>query len=305
MTTQTLNSGATPRVRGRWDIAARILTAFVALVTIAMPILGITQNVLIFAAIPLTVILAVRRYGWRTAAAYLVVTFVVANIFENLSITTGFPFGDYHYPGASPRIMNFPIQVAVAYCALGMICWLAAAALLDNADQRLRNADGSICRVNLIALPALAAVLMTLFDLGSDSISSTIEHNWIWEDGGGVFGVPWTNYLGWWFVTYIFFQIFSLVLARRQSVRPFIAETRREPLAMAVAVYFLLAAASMILFFTQDSTTVTDAAGHVWNTGDIYGSLFILNLFGPITIALLAATKLIRGDMAASISAGR
>ncbi len=305
MTTQTFNSGTKPSVRSRWDIATRILTALVALVAVAMPILGITQNVLIFAAIPVTVILAGRRYGWRTAAIYLVVTFIVANIFENLSITTGFPFGDYHYPGSSPRIVNFPIQVAVAYCALGMICWLVAAALLDNADQRLRNLSGSIRRVNLIALPALAAVLMTLFDLGSDSISSTVERNWIWKDGGSVFGVPWTNYLGWWFVTYLFYQIFALVLARRQSVRPFIAETRREPLAMAVVVYFLLAAASMILFFTQESKTVTDAVGHVWNTGDIYGSLFIFNLFGPVVIALLTATKLIRGDIAASTSAGR
>ncbi len=74
---------------------------------------------------------------------------------------------------------------------------------------------------------------------------------------------------------------------------------------MAVAVYFLLAAASMILFFTQDGKTVTDAAGHAWNTGDIYGTLFIFNLFGPVTVAVLTATKLIRGDIAAATSAGK
>lgn len=36
---------------------------------------------------------------------------------------------------------------------------------------------------------------MTMFDLGSDSIASTVDHLWIWERSGGVFGVPFTNYL--------------------------------------------------------------------------------------------------------------
>jgi len=33
-------------------------------------------------------------------------------------------------------------------------------------------------------------------DLGFDPSASTIHHNWIWEQGGGYFGVPFTNYLG-------------------------------------------------------------------------------------------------------------
>jgi len=294
MTTPSGAGTAAPR-RSGWDTAARGFAGLALLVAILMPIVGITPNVVIFASIPLAVVLACRRYGRRTAMTYLVVTFVVANIFENLSIATGFPFGHYYYPGTSPRIINFPIQVAFAYSALGMICWLTAVALLDNADQRLADRGDPSRRINIVALPALAAALMTMFDLGSDSSSATVQQAWVWTDGGGVFGVPWTNYLGWWLVTYIFFQIFALVLARKQATAA--AEHGREPLALATGVYVLLSVATMVLFFTQGGTAV-DRTGQTWNVGDLYSTLFSFNLFGPVVIAALAAVKLARNDIA-------
>ncbi|GAA1851279.1 hypothetical protein GCM10009836_34050 [Pseudonocardia ailaonensis] len=291
--TPDTRAAGTPYARGGWDVAARVLTGLAALATVLMPILGIPGNIVIFASVPLAVVLAGRRYGWWTAATYLVVTFVVANVFENLSIATGFPFGHYSYPGTSPRIIDFPIQVAVAYCALGMICWLVASTLLDGADRRLADRSAPGRRVTVVALPALAAALMTMFDLGSDSASSTVQHAWVWTNGGGVYGVPWTNYLGWWFVTYVFYQIFALVLSRgRTASRLPAGGERREPLALAVAVYFMLCAVTMIQFFGDDHRLVSDAAGRIWNTADLYEGLFSFNLFGPVVMVMLAATKL-------------
>ncbi|MEU8399424.1 carotenoid biosynthesis protein [Nonomuraea sp. NPDC048892] len=286
-----------PPPRNGWTVAARILTAIASLVAVIQPALGITTPVVMFFAIPLTVVLARRRYGWRMTGQYYAVTFAVANIFENLSISTGFPFGDYYYPGSSPRIGNFPIQVALAYCSLAMVCWLTTAALFDNADQRLSDRNNPARRVDIVALPAVAAAMMTMFDLGTDSVSSTIQKNWIWDHGGAVFGVPWTNYLGWWFVTYLFFQIFALMLAGRRSVDPGLDNRRSEPVALAVAIYFLLAATTMTLFFTQSDSTVTDAVGHTWDTDDIYGTMFTFNLFGPVVIVIIAVTRIIRSAL--------
>ncbi|MBM2620468.1 carotenoid biosynthesis protein [Actinoplanes sp. LDG1-06] len=297
-TSRTAGTGVVegPPRRSGWDLAARVFTGVAVLLTVAMPILGMTRNAVLFAAIPVSAVIAGRRYGWRVAGLYLAVTFLVANVFENLSINTGFPFGTYHYPGSSLRIVDFPVIVAVTYCSLGMICWLIAAALLDNADLRLGDRTAAGWRVNVVALPVLAAALMTMFDLGIDSAASTIQQTWIWENGGGVFGVPWTNYLGWWFVTYVFFQIFALVLTRRRPSDLPTGGERREPLALALIVYFMIVAVTMIQFFTVDAATVTDAAGQVWNTDDIYATLFSFNLFGPVVLVVLAAVKLARGD---------
>src|SRR5207237_1427582 len=52
-----------------------------------------------------------------------------------------------------------------------------------------------------------------------DPTSSTIRHSWIWEQGGGYFGVPLTNYLGWFFTVYVFFQLFALSLRLRKASR--------------------------------------------------------------------------------------
>jgi len=55
------------------------------------------------------------------------------------------------------------------------------------------------CAFMTFAVPFIAAFVMVMWDLTFDPRASTIEHQWIWEQGGGYFGVPLTNYLGWFF----------------------------------------------------------------------------------------------------------
>src|SRR5205085_3727523 len=69
------------------------------------------------------------------------------------------------------------------------------------------------------AVPFIASFMMVAWDLGMDPTSSTIRHSWIWEQGGGYFGVPLTNYLGWFFTVYVFFQVFALYLRLRKVSR--------------------------------------------------------------------------------------
>ena len=49
--------------------------------------------------------------------------------------------------------------------------------------------------------------------VGFDPIRSTIEHIWIWRDGGGYNGVPLTNFLGWYLTVWIIYQTFALFLS--------------------------------------------------------------------------------------------
>jgi uncharacterized membrane protein len=288
-----------PSRRG-WVLAPRILLglaviAFVA-VSIVSPGSGLMVAMTCFGAVVMIVI--VGRYGWRLAALYLAVAFTVATIFENLSITTGFPFGHYHYPGNSLRIWHFPVMVGVLYGLLGLICWLTASALLDGADLRLADRSDPARRINVVAMPMLAAALMSMYDLGNDSVASTIGHTWVWENGGGVFGVPWTNYLGWWLVCYIYFQIFAVILATRTQPLPQ-KTTGREPLAHGVVAYLLLGFSSLTGFLTTSQDTVTDLSGRVWSVHALHETMFTINLFGTIVIAALAAIKLARNDLAA------
>jgi putative membrane protein len=56
---------------------------------------------------------------------------------------------------------------------------------------------------------------MVLWDLAMDPASSTIQKLWIWEKGGGFFGVPLSNYVGWFLTVYVFMQLFAFYLCAR------------------------------------------------------------------------------------------
>src|SRR5207245_11479497 len=58
---------------------------------------------------PFALIHGGRRYGWKTIAVFIVVTAIVSNILENISIVTGFPFGQYYYTDSlRPKLPLLP-----------------------------------------------------------------------------------------------------------------------------------------------------------------------------------------------------
>lgn len=138
---------------------------------------------------------------------------------------------------------------------------------------------------------------MTMFDVASDSQASTVLGTWIWHDGGGVFGVPYTNYLGWWLVTYIFFQIFALILAAAQTrdSRPNSIVAPRS-LTQPVLIYAALGLTSIPYFITAEPGTVVDMAGARWSISAINETMMTINIFTVVTVAFLALTKIARGD---------
>jgi putative membrane protein len=68
---------------------------------------ALVGNIVFGLSIPIAVVLSISvafalihgavRYGWRGIVTFIVICLVVSNIFENVSILTGFPFGHYHY----------------------------------------------------------------------------------------------------------------------------------------------------------------------------------------------------------------
>jgi putative membrane protein len=251
--------------------------------------------------VPFSLIHGVRRYGGKALLFFVAETLVVSNVVENVSITTGFPFGHYHYTGG-PQLIHVPIAIGPIYFALGYVCWLVASTLLDAADTRLNARAGTGRRMNVVALPMLAAAVMTMYDLGMDSIASTVNKHWIWERGGGLFGVPYTNYLGWWLTTYLFFQIFAVYLARSPS--PMRADGRGA-LLQPVLLYAALGLTSVTYFIAASGKAVTDAAGVVWSGHALNESMMTINLFTVVFVACLAAAKLARNDVKRAAPVGR
>src|SRR5262245_23059792 len=78
------------------------------------------------------------RYKWRGMLVFLVVCLVVSNIFENLSILTGFPFGNYTYTDVlGIKLFLVPILIGPAYFSTGYLAWVLATVIV--ADVRSKS----------------------------------------------------------------------------------------------------------------------------------------------------------------------
>lgn len=149
------------------------------------------------------------RYGGRALGRFVVIVFAIAWTSETISMITGFPFGNYHYTEImAPYLWHVPVFVLPAYALMGYASWSLACLLLD---RRSGQPDGFA----LLCVPLLAALAMVLWDLSMDPLRATLESRWVWLDGGAHLGIPISNYLGWFGVTWLMFQSFAAYLYLR------------------------------------------------------------------------------------------
>ena len=142
--------------------------------------------------------------------SWFLITWVVSNGFEGLSIKMGFPFGNYHYTTAGPRVLDVPIIIMVAYFGLSYMSWCVAQVVTTHFSKKLIGLYKFI-------IPGTTALVMTMWDLVTDPQASTIGGTWIWENGGAYYGVPISNFFGWFFVIFVFMQIFALFMANKNT----------------------------------------------------------------------------------------
>src|SRR5438034_7184695 len=142
--------------------------------------------------------------------------------------------------------------------------------------------------------------MMVAWDLGMDPTSSTIRHLWIWEQGGGYFGVPLTNYLGWFFTVYVFFQFFALYLRLRKASRDGEEPTfQRSYYAQAIVMYAVIGLAFVVNYLVSDpNRAITDAVGIVWQTRSIAEAEATVSIFTMLFAAALSAVKVLQRSAA-------
>ena len=228
---------------------------------------------------------ALGYYSGSEVAFFAVTNVIVSNLFENLSILYGFPFGYYHHT-AGPKLFNVPYLVTLIYLGLGYISWMVAQVLLRR--TRYRSWRGIV-----YVAPLIAAFVFSCWDLCIDPIYGTIYRAFVYNKPGVWFGTPGGNYFGWLLTTYIFYLPFCLYLRRHNEQ----AETERvEPgrsyWLQPVLLYLVIAAGVILVDVNGASANITLANGKVWNSGDIYGASTLVTIFTMVFISLLAVVNL-------------
>jgi putative membrane protein len=195
MTTDLPTDTGKPRARGwasplLWVVAAASVVSHMATVVLHLP-QGVGGAMFASFLTLFGLLHGALIYGWRGILIFLVVCLGISNAFENLSILTGFPFGWYLYSDAlGPKLFLVPLLIGPAYFGMGYLSWTLARAILGDEDARLAG-------LLSFATPTIASFIMVSWDLTIDPMASTINGNWVWRNGGSYFGVPVSNFLGW------------------------------------------------------------------------------------------------------------
>lgn len=150
---------------------------------------GVTRLIAIPSAVVFSAITfaALRlRYGSRLAAYFVFLAGVFGFLAEVVGTITEFPFGFYYYTSALGESMFGLVPTAMAFAWAPM---LAAGLYVARRVSRPR----------LVAV-LLGAAAVVAVDLVMDPGTAKVGY-WIWPDGGFWYGVPLTNFFGWFLVS--------------------------------------------------------------------------------------------------------
>jgi uncharacterized membrane protein len=227
------------------------------------------------------VIHGARIYRARGILAFLTLCLGVGALFESISLRTGFPFGHYTFTDLmGPKLFDLPILLALAYVGMGYLSWVLSLVILEGQAEALIGK-------NIALLPLAASFVMTAWDLSMDPVWADIDHAWVWRDGGPYYGVPISNFFGWFLTAYIFYQLFALYLRNRVFM-----PLRTSHWRLAILFYAASAAGNLLVIAPVSLGGVfADAAGKHWMIPDILLASRVVSIFLMMPLSLIAWVK--------------
>ena len=167
----------------------------------------------VFAFLIAYLILSIRRWGWKKSLLWLVSGYTIAWISEYASIHVNFPYGEYHYIYENLRgellVGGVPFFDSLSYPFLIFAGYTTAEFIL--LPLLCKEGRGEVDLPHLTspykggAIVILGALLTMLLDVIVDPIA-TMGDKWFlgkihyYAHPGWYFGVPVTNFGGWFLV---------------------------------------------------------------------------------------------------------
>ena len=239
----------------------------------------------VLSAMAFALVHGARQYGLRGILVFSGICIVVGNVIENCSVITGFPFGHYYFAGLmGPKLFNVPVLLGLAYIGMAYVSWTLARLIAGSARTQASAQ-------NLLTLPLVASFIMVAWDLAQDPVWGTVLHGWVWRDGGPWFGVPISNYLGWYLTVFLIYLLFALYLRRRP------ATASRASSRAAILFYALCALGNVLQMIpTPNPAEVRDPTGKLWRVADITAASALVSIFAMGGFAVCAWVRLPDAD---------
>lgn len=176
----------------------------------------------VFAFFTCYLLSAVLHLGWKKTAWFTVAGYLIAFVSEYSSINSGFPYGWYYYVdttrGEELWVAGVPFFDSLSYVFL-TYCSYATALLVLAPAKRVKGdlvllETGQLRRSFSVLL--LASVFQVFLDIIIDPVALQGDRWFLgriygYREAGIHFGVPISNYLGWWLVSALLVGALQLI----------------------------------------------------------------------------------------------
>ena len=176
----------------------------------------------VFAFLTAYLIAAICHLGWRKTLYFTVVGYLIAFASEYSSIHTGFPYGWYYYIDTTSArelwVVGVPFFDSLSYVFL-TYCSYATALLVISPLKAWRwnlvSLETRRIRKSLSVL-FLGSLFQVFLDIIIDP-TALQGHRWFlgqiygYKEAGTHFGVPFSNYIGWWLVSLLLVAALQII----------------------------------------------------------------------------------------------
>src|SRR5512137_3787 len=185
-----------------------------------------TMRPYVFAFFAAFLLACVPHIGWRRTMLFTVAGYLIAFGSEWLSINTGFPYGWYYYIDTTSHkelwIAGVPFFDSLSYVFLAYCSY--ATALFIVSPLRGWRWDLVTLETRAIrrsfAVVFLGSLLQVFLDIIIDPVALQGSRWFLgqiygYREAGCHFGVPISNYLGWWGVSFLLVLALQIIDRRR------------------------------------------------------------------------------------------
>jgi putative membrane protein len=176
----------------------------------------------VFAFLVVYLVAAVTHLGWRKTAWFTVAAYLISFASEFCSINTGFPYGWYYYLDVTKDrelwIAGVPFFDSLSYVFLTYCSY--STALLIIAPVKVWRWDlltlETLAMRRSLSVLLLGSLLQVYLDIIIDPVALQ-GRRWFlgqiygYREAGAHFGVPLSNYAGWWLVSILLVLTLQLI----------------------------------------------------------------------------------------------
>jgi len=197
---------------------------------------------------------SIQLLGWSRTWRFWLISWTTAFVCEFSSTRTGIPFGWYHYNGSTVGqelyISNIPFMATISFSYLLYASYCLTHCVLLPVEHSSAPTQPSVMPLRFdlavrTGWPALmlTAVLFALVDVVIDPVALRGDRWFLGKiydylDPGIHFGVPLTNYLGWFAVGVISLAIYFPIDRRLPPLQPHTNGSTTHRLLLGVGIYY-------------------------------------------------------------------